>query len=51
MDARVCHCFGYSAEDIEQDAIANGRSTILERIAAQKQSGGCNCAALNPKGK
>ncbi len=50
METLVCYCFGYSAADIERDVVANGRSTILERIAAAKQAGGCSCATRNPAG-
>lgn len=51
MREPVCFCFGYSVADIEADLAANGRSTILERIAAEKAIGGCQCAAKNPKGR
>ena len=51
MQERVCYCFGYSAADIEADWRANGRSTILARIQAEKALGTCRCAALNPKGR
>jgi len=47
----VCYCFGYTAEDIAKDAIRNGRSVIMERIAAEKKVGGCNCSEKNPKGR
>lgn len=46
----VCYCFEYTKEDIEQDVIKNGTSTILGRILAEKQGGKCECAAKNPKG-
>lgn len=47
----VCYCFGYTAEEIEEDAKKNGRSLIMERITAEKQFGGCRCAEKNPKGR
>ena len=47
----VCYCFNYSAEDIREDYEINGRSTILERIAAEKKDGCCNCSTRNPKGR
>jgi len=50
-DDLVCFCFKYMKRDIENDFRENGRSLIYERIAAEKKSGGCNCASLNPKGK
>ena len=33
MNELVCHCFGYTVRDIEQDLAAHGRSTLIERIA------------------
>ncbi len=47
----ICHCFGYTQRDIIQDVHKNGKSTILERIVAEKKMGGCQCAAKNPAGK
>jgi hypothetical protein len=46
----VCYCFGYTKKDIEQDYLKQGRSMILERIAAEKRAGRCDCAQKNPKG-
>ena len=50
MTDLVCYCFGYSIADIERDLAANGRSTLLERIVAEKKAGGCDCAAKHPRG-
>lgn len=47
----ICYCFGYSVNEIEADAIMNGRSLILEKIISEKRVGGCNCADKNPKGR
>ena len=47
----ICYCFNYSAEDIKQDYRDNGRSTIMERIAAEKKDGKCKCETTNPKGR
>ena len=47
----VCYCFGYTKYDIEQDFIRNGRSLIMEKIAAEKKAGACDCANKNPKGR
>jgi len=47
----ICHCFGYSEEDIRADAQEHGSSTIMAKILAAKQAGGCNCATTNPKGR
>ena len=51
LDDLVCHCFGYTAKDIEQDFIKNERSLIIEKIAAEKKTGGCDCVNKNPKGR
>ena len=47
----VCHCFGYSVEDIKRDILENGRSLIMEQILKEKKAGGCDCASKNPKGR
>lgn len=49
-DDLVCFCFKFTRTDIENDWIENGRSLIYRKISGEKKSGGCNCAALNPKG-
>lgn len=51
MNDLVCYCFRYTKYDIEQDFITNGRSLIMERIAAEKKAGACDCANKNPKGR
>ncbi len=51
MNDLVCYCFGYTRDMIEQDFIENGRSLIMEKIAAEKKAGGCDCATKNPKGR
>lgn len=47
----VCYCFQLTRKQIEQDYIDNGRSVILEKITAEKDAGGCDCARKNPKGR
>ncbi len=47
----VCYCFQYTKKQIEKDYTDNGRSMILERIALEKKTGGCDCAQKNPKGR
>ena len=47
----VCYCFRFTRNDIEQDYIKNGQSTILAKIASEKKSGGCDCVNKNPKGR
>jgi hypothetical protein len=50
-DKTVCYCFNHTERDIEQDALANGFSTIMQKIAAEKKAGGCQCEIKNPKGR
>ena len=47
----VCYCFKFTRNDIEQDYIKNGQSTIMAKIASEKKSGGCDCANKNLKGR
>ena len=51
LDDLVCYCFGYTVNDIEQDFVKNERSLIIEKIAAEKKVGGCDCTNKNPKGR
>jgi hypothetical protein len=50
-DDWVCYCFQYKKRDIKSDFKNNGYSKILEKIIAEKKSGGCNCKEKNPKGR
>ncbi len=50
-DDLVCYCFQYKRKDIESDVKNNGYSKIIEKIIAEKKSGGCNCKEKNPKGR
>ena len=48
----ICYCFNYTDDDIRADVRAHGgRSTIEERITAEKQRGACDCARKNPNGQ
>ena len=47
----ICYCFEYSVDDINQDYLEKGRSTIMEKIQMEKKFGYCRCATKNPKGK
>ncbi|MBG0775816.1 MAG: hypothetical protein H0S85_05205 [Desulfovibrionaceae bacterium] len=51
MQKYVCYCFKYTKEDIENDVVKNNKSTIMERILAEKKAGACKCAEKNPKGR
>ena len=47
----ICYCYEYTAQDIRQDYLENSRSTIMQKIQAEKQLGNCQCAVKNPKGR
>ena len=47
----VCHCFGFSVNDIEKDYLDNEVSTIMKKIKMEKKFGNCQCATKNPKGQ
>lgn len=51
MNNLICHCFGYSVDDIRMDFMKHGKSTIMEKIQTEKKFGNCQCATRNPKGK
>lgn len=47
----ICYCFKYTADDLENDFAAHGRSTIMARIMNEKKNGKCTCESTNPKGR
>lgn len=51
VNERICYCFGYTVADIEEDLTIHGRSTIMDRIMAEKKRGACQCGLKNPKGR
>jgi len=51
MSNLICYCFGYTFADLEKDIELHSRSTIMERIAAEKKAGACRCAEKNPLGR
>jgi len=50
-DDPVCFCFGHTQKAIEEDFLEHGTSTILAKIEAEKNRGGCDCANQNPRGR
>lgn len=50
MNDLICYCFTYTESDIKSDIITNKKSTILERIKAEKKANACECKTKNPKG-
>lgn len=48
-DRLVCHCFGYTAGEIEDDA-TSGVNSIPTAIAAEVRAGNCACEVKNPTG-
>ncbi len=52
QDKKICYCFDYTEGDIIKDVRENnGRSTILEKIMAEKKKGGCRCNYNHPEGR
>ena len=51
MTNLICYCFNYTDTDIRLDIRQNGKSTIMQRILAEKRMGGCQCATKNPTGR
>ena len=51
MEVFICYCFRYTADDIHQDYLENGKSAIMEKIQMEKKLGNCRCAVKSPKGK
>ena len=50
MSDLICYCFTYTESDIKADILKNKKSTILERIKAEKKADTCECNSKNPKG-
>jgi hypothetical protein len=50
MDKLICYCFNYTESDIVRDVMEQGKSTIEERIKAEKKLDGCECKTKNPEG-
>ena len=51
MENLICYCFKYTESDIEADILKNQKSTIEDKIKAEKRAGVCECNIKNPKGK
>ncbi len=47
----VCYCFDHTSEDIQQDFLRQGESTIEADIREKVARGLCSCEVKNPKGK
>ncbi len=51
MEKLICYCFNYTESNVEADILKNKKSTIEERIKAEKKAGACECTIKNPTGK
>jgi hypothetical protein len=47
----ICYCFGFARQDIWDEILNTGKSTVVERIAAEIKAGRCACEVRNPSGK
>lgn len=48
--APVCYCFGFTPAMIRDELATTGKSTVIERIAAEMKSNFCACEIRNPQG-
>jgi len=51
MENLICYCLKYTVSDIEADILMNKKSTIEDKIKAEKRAGACECSMKNPKGR
>ena len=47
----ICYCFKHTKEDLEEDVLVHGKSTIIEQIISNSRANKCNCKENNPAGK
>jgi len=50
-EALVCYCFQYRRGEIEAELLADGHTSIPDRITAEVQAGNCACEVRNPTGR
>jgi hypothetical protein len=50
VHAPLCHCFGFTTAMVREEIEATGKSTVIERIAAEMKSDFCACEIRNPQG-
>ena len=48
--APVCYCFGFTLAMIREELGTTGKSTVVQRIAAEMKSDFCACEIRNPQG-
>jgi hypothetical protein len=46
----VCYCWSFTEDQIVEDLLAHGRSTIRDYILEEVRAGRCACETLNPAG-
>lgn len=47
----VCYCFGDTIEDVHEEILKKGTSTIEKNILDKIQAGFCHCEVANPEGR
>lgn len=50
VHAPVCYCFGFTPAMIRDELAVTGKSTVIERIAAEMKADFCACEIRNPQG-
>jgi hypothetical protein len=48
--APVCYCFGFTPAMVQEEIRTTGKSTVVERIAAEMKAELCACEIRNPQG-
>jgi len=48
--APVCYCFGFTPAMVREEIQMTGKSTVIERIAAEMKGEFCACEVRNPQG-
>ncbi|MDP3071111.1 MAG: hypothetical protein Q8N18_12535 [Opitutaceae bacterium] len=46
----MCYCFGFTPAMIREELAVTGKSTVIERIAAEMKADFCACEIRNPQG-
>lgn len=50
LDTNVCYCFNYTRQNVLDELIETGKSTVVENIKAKMKDPGCYCETSNPQG-
>jgi len=51
LDVNTCYCFNVTRQNILDEIMETGNSTVVEIIKAKMKNPGCFCETSNPEGK